>query len=64
MRRYGKYAHEKLGLSGLVIKLLGETCKTERDFEVAERTGRKRGQTYIDKRAVDVVLNAIGQSSQ
>jgi len=59
LRKYGKYAHEKLGLSGYVIKLLGETCKTDEEFDLAEIKEHKRGQTLINERAVDVVLNAL-----
>lgn len=59
LRKYAKYAHEKMGLSGYVVGLLGETCKTDEEFEFAETRERKRGQTLINERAVDVILDAL-----
>ena len=56
--KFGEKVHEKFGFLGGGIELLGESCKSSNEYTQAY-AGGKKGRTYINKQAVEYLLNAI-----
>lgn len=53
--KFKDYVGSDLGYKGFAIPLLGRTCSDKDEYELAE-AGRKKGQTYLNLEAIDLIL--------